>query len=182
SSYSYSKIKAVSSAMVFLYDWMLMLPVELDVVWSKKLRPLDILYIIQRYMPFVDTIGILFVGKDDVELYGTNRTKNVSYLVYHQWMQVLGLLLIYLCEAIVILAMRTWALWEKDIRLTVGLPIFFVGCWVPCLYTMHLFLSSQTYIPSPVPQVGCVIVAAESTFFLVWVILMVYEAGKLMYV
>ncbi|KAF9070432.1 hypothetical protein BDP27DRAFT_1419897 [Rhodocollybia butyracea] len=56
----------VSGVVLFLYDWMLMLPVELDVVWSKKLRPLDVLYIIQRYMPFFDTIGVLFVGKDNV--------------------------------------------------------------------------------------------------------------------
>ncbi|KAF9067016.1 hypothetical protein BDP27DRAFT_1423302 [Rhodocollybia butyracea] len=55
----------VSCAVLFLYDWILMLPVELDVVWTKKLRPMNVLYIIQRYMPFVDTIGIQFAGKDD---------------------------------------------------------------------------------------------------------------------
>ncbi|KAF9067034.1 hypothetical protein BDP27DRAFT_1267968, partial [Rhodocollybia butyracea] len=48
----------VSSAALFLYDWMLTLPVELDVVWSEKLRPLNVLYIIQRYMPFIDTVGL----------------------------------------------------------------------------------------------------------------------------
>ncbi|KAF9070484.1 hypothetical protein BDP27DRAFT_1402001 [Rhodocollybia butyracea] len=117
----------ISSGALFLYDWMLMLPVELDVVWSKKLRPLDVLYIIQRYMPFVDTIGILFVGKDDVELCGTYKTKYMSYPFYHQWMN---------CPD----------------------------------------RSSRTFIPSPVPQVGCVILGTDSMFFLVWVILMVYEA------
>jgi hypothetical protein len=60
------KLKTVSSSVLFLYDWILMLSVELDVVWSEKLRPLNMLYIIQRYMPFVDTIGIISVGKDDV--------------------------------------------------------------------------------------------------------------------
>jgi hypothetical protein len=45
---------------------MLLLPVELEVIWAEKLRPLNVLYIIQRYMPFVDSVGILFVGKDDV--------------------------------------------------------------------------------------------------------------------
>ena len=45
---------------------MLTLPVELDVVWSEKLRPLrllNVLYVIQRCMPFVDTIGIILAGK-----------------------------------------------------------------------------------------------------------------------
>ncbi|KAF9067021.1 hypothetical protein BDP27DRAFT_1449361 [Rhodocollybia butyracea] len=55
----------VSSIVLFLYDWILMLPVELDVVWSEKLRPLNVLYIIQRYMPFLDTVAsIIFAGKD----------------------------------------------------------------------------------------------------------------------
>ncbi|KAF9067017.1 hypothetical protein BDP27DRAFT_1365238 [Rhodocollybia butyracea] len=40
--------------------------------------------------------------------------------------------------------MRTWALWEKDIRLTIGLTIFFVGCWVPVFYIGHQFINSQT--------------------------------------
>ncbi|KAF9067012.1 hypothetical protein BDP27DRAFT_1296743, partial [Rhodocollybia butyracea] len=150
----------VSSTVLFLYDWMIMLPLELDVVWSKKLRPLDVIYIIQRYMPFFDTIGILFVVDfmEPIE----PKTCHILYSI-SGWMYTIG---IALTE--VILTMRTWALWGKDIRLTVGLSIFFVGCWVPGFYITHLFLNSQTYIPSPLPQIGCVTLGAESTFFLVW--------------
>ncbi|KAJ3818840.1 hypothetical protein F5880DRAFT_1183265 [Lentinula raphanica] len=54
---------SVSSAVVFLYDWIDMLPEEIEFVWtSNLLRPFNVLYMIQRYMPFIDTIGILFVG------------------------------------------------------------------------------------------------------------------------
>ncbi|KAF9067022.1 hypothetical protein BDP27DRAFT_946249 [Rhodocollybia butyracea] len=80
----------------------------------------------------------------------------------------------------VILAMRTWALWEKDTRLTIDLTIFFVGCWVPNFYIIHLFLDSEIYIqvPSPLPQIGCVMLSSPgvSILFLCYVILIVYEA------
>ncbi|KAF9067005.1 hypothetical protein BDP27DRAFT_1267942 [Rhodocollybia butyracea] len=146
-----------------------MLPVELDVVWSDELRPLNVLYIIQRYMPFVDTIGILFTVA-----FAKPMEPNTCRILYNTsgWMYITG---IALTE--VVLTMRTWALWGKDIRLTVGLTIFFVVCWVPIFYVIHLFLNTQTYIPSPFPQVvGCAILGGESIVFLVWVILMVYEA------
>ncbi|KAF9070516.1 hypothetical protein BDP27DRAFT_1292502 [Rhodocollybia butyracea] len=158
----------VSGAMLFLYDWMLMLPVELDVVWSKKLRPLDVLYIIQRYMPLVDTIGLIFV------VYFVEPLEpNMCHILYNigGWMYLTGMIL-----TDVILMMRTWALWGKDIRLTIGLPIFFVGCCVPIFYITYLYLNSQISIPSPVPHVGCAILGTESMYFLVWVILMVLEA------
>jgi hypothetical protein len=51
---------------LFLYDWILTLPVELDVVWSEKLQPLNVLYFIQRYMPLIDMISVLVAGKEDV--------------------------------------------------------------------------------------------------------------------
>ncbi|KAF9071381.1 hypothetical protein BDP27DRAFT_1219266, partial [Rhodocollybia butyracea] len=157
----------VSGAVLFLYDWMLMLPMELDVVWSEKLRPLNVLYIIQRYMPFVDTIGILFAGKDNK--------------VFVESISVLSPCSGLLCETIVILTMRTWALWDKDIRLTVGLTIFFVGCWVPGFYIIQQWIDSQIYIPSPLPQIGCMTLGGGSILFLFWAILMVYKAGELMY-
>ncbi|KAJ3808594.1 hypothetical protein F5876DRAFT_22315, partial [Lentinula aff. lateritia] len=48
----------VSSIVLFLYDWILMLPIEIKFVWNTKLRPLNVLYILQRYMPFIDTIAL----------------------------------------------------------------------------------------------------------------------------
>ncbi|KAF9070515.1 hypothetical protein BDP27DRAFT_1220566 [Rhodocollybia butyracea] len=168
-----TKIKTVSSAALFLYDWMLLLPVELEVVWSEKLRPLNVLYIIQRYMPFVDTIGLLF-AVDFVQPIEPNTCRTLYNTA--AWMYLTG---IALTE--VVLTMRTCALWGKDIRLIVGLTIFFLGCWVPDSYIVHLFLDSQTYIPSPIPRIGCLIVGGKPILFVGWVIFMVYEASELIF-
>ncbi|KAF9067015.1 hypothetical protein BDP27DRAFT_1404082 [Rhodocollybia butyracea] len=146
-----------------------MLPVELDVVWSKKLQPLNVLYIVQRYMPFVDTVAILFTVS-----FANPIDPNTCRILYTTsgWMYIIG---IALTE--VVLTIRTWAFWRNDIRMTIGLVIFFLGCWAPNLYIMHLYLQSQAYSPSPLPEIGCVILGGKSILFLCWVILMVYEAG-----
>ncbi|KAJ3776016.1 hypothetical protein FB446DRAFT_722830, partial [Lentinula raphanica] len=41
-----------------------MLPEEIQFVWTKKrrLRPFDILYLAQRYMPFIDTVLITSIA------------------------------------------------------------------------------------------------------------------------
>ncbi|KAJ4474506.1 hypothetical protein J3R30DRAFT_3684624 [Lentinula aciculospora] len=52
----------VSCTALFLYDWILMLPVEIEFVWTANLLvPSNVLYIIQRYMPFVDTIASPYI-------------------------------------------------------------------------------------------------------------------------
>ncbi|KAJ3887899.1 hypothetical protein GG344DRAFT_68431 [Lentinula edodes] len=76
-----------------------------------------------------------------------------------------------------LLTARTWALWGKDIRLTIGLPVFFLCCWVPNFYIIHRFLRSQTFLPSPLPQeIGCVILGGQPVLYLCWVLLTIYEA------
>jgi hypothetical protein len=42
----------------------------------------------------------------------------------------------------VILTIRVWAVWGRDRRLTIGLPIFFAMCFVPCIALMVIFLKS----------------------------------------
>jgi len=162
----------VASTVLLVYDWMLMFPAELEVVWSAKLRPLNVIYIIQRYLPFVDTIGVLYVV-----VFAKPIDPDTCRTLYDLsgWMYIIG---IALTE--VILTMRTWALWGQNIKLTIGLPIFFLCCWVPNFYIMQRFLDTQTYMPSPFPnQVGCVILGGQPVLFLCWIILMIYEAGIL---
>ena len=43
---------------------------------------------------------------------------------------------------LVILTLRTWGVWNRDRRLTIGLPIFFIACWVPMAIFIAIFLNS----------------------------------------
>ena len=43
---------------------------------------------------------------------------------------------------LVILTLRTWAVWSRDRRLSIGLPIFFVICYLPMAVIVVMFLRS----------------------------------------
>jgi hypothetical protein len=42
----------------------------------------------------------------------------------------------------VILTMRTWAVWNRDWRMAIGLLAFFAICWVPCIPVIILYNKS----------------------------------------
>ncbi|KAJ3785685.1 hypothetical protein GGU10DRAFT_332919 [Lentinula aff. detonsa] len=160
----------VSSTVILFYDWILLLPEEIEFIWSAKLlRPFNALYNIQRYMPFIDTVALLYIVSfaEQIDVEKCRVLYNIS-----GWMYIIG---ITLTE--VVLTMRIWALWGKDTRLSIGLPLFFLSCWVPNFYIFHKFLQTETYIPSPLPQIiGCAILGGQPILYLCWVILVVYEA------
>ncbi|KAJ3848342.1 hypothetical protein EV368DRAFT_49486 [Lentinula lateritia] len=52
----------VSSAALLVYDYCLTLDLECRLVWSKPYRWANILYLVQRYLPLLDTAILLTVG------------------------------------------------------------------------------------------------------------------------
>ncbi|KAF8200405.1 hypothetical protein BJ912DRAFT_1127411 [Pholiota molesta] len=50
----------VAACTFFIWDYILTLPLELDLVWRARWNPMKVLYIVQRYLPFVDTVGLVF--------------------------------------------------------------------------------------------------------------------------
>ncbi|KAJ3776014.1 hypothetical protein EV361DRAFT_872094 [Lentinula raphanica] len=140
-------LNTVSGVALFLYDWLILLPEEIQFVWTKEhgLRPFNILYIAQRYMPFIDTVAITSIGMD---LTGIALTE-------------------------IVLTIRTWVLWKKNIKLSFGLPLFYICCWIPILYALNRYLQSQTC---------CVYSGGQSILYLCWAFLTVYEIGIVYYI
>lgn len=100
----------------------------------------------------------------------------------------------------VILMIRTWAVWERDRRLAIALPIFFVLIWcaicisaarflssLECMYWHSLRTSCCVFkfinptvapIPQPLPP-SCFISERSSIRFVEWVLVMGFEACML---
>jgi hypothetical protein len=95
----------------------------------------------------------------------------------------------------VLLTVRTWAVWNRDWRLTIGLPIFFVICWVPAFGVTAMFIKSlackkdaifHCWFPSLMSSADLPITAEFQDCLAIgsrvpsisWMLLLVYEAGQ----
>lgn len=52
---------AVAGVAMFLYDYFLTIGMEVDLVWSSKWGFMKVLYLLQRYLPFVDAAILCFL-------------------------------------------------------------------------------------------------------------------------
>lgn len=53
----------VVGATMFLYDYLLTLGMEVDLVWSSKWTFMKVLYLAQRYLPFVDAVALCLLSE-----------------------------------------------------------------------------------------------------------------------
>ncbi|THU89334.1 hypothetical protein K435DRAFT_646512, partial [Dendrothele bispora CBS 962.96] len=52
----------VSSSTLLIYDYLLNVQEENELIWSSKWTWMKVLYIIQRYIPLGDTVILLWIG------------------------------------------------------------------------------------------------------------------------
>jgi len=79
-----------------------------------------------------------------------------------------------------ILMIRAWAVWERDRRLSIGLPIFFVAIWSTlCVYAAR-YMGSLKFIQLPNQTLpGCFVAGRSSIQFMEWALVMGFEGGIL---
>jgi hypothetical protein len=53
----------VVGSTMFLYDYLITLGMEVDLVWSSKWTFMKVLYFAQRYLPFVDAVALCFLSE-----------------------------------------------------------------------------------------------------------------------
>ncbi|KAF9046726.1 hypothetical protein BJ165DRAFT_1473892 [Panaeolus papilionaceus] len=158
---------------MFIYDWMLTLDMEVALVWKANWNVMKVLFIFQRYLPFIDTVALVILLK-----FGLGMDNATCKRVYAAsgYLMAIGTAISEL-----ILALRVWAVWHRDKRLTIFLPIFFAGIWVPIMYFMKVFLESLQFATLPqrlldLHDTQCFIVKADSMFYMVWLLLMIMDA------
>jgi len=78
----------------------------------------------------------------------------------------------------IMLTLRVWAVWNKDRRLTIVLPIFFLLCSAPIVKVKLMFVKSLAFMPLVSPAfIGCLIIKGSTILSVAWCLLLVYEAG-----
>ena len=51
---------------MFIWDYVLTFRMEVDLVWQTKWNFMKGLYLFQRYLPLIDTVGLIFYRQSDI--------------------------------------------------------------------------------------------------------------------
>lgn len=165
----------VISCCLTIYDWMLTLGREVELVWLSPWSPVKILFLVTRYTPFIELGFVVWpLATNDI----SPRACYVDYQ-WTAWTNITGILF-----AEVILMLRTWAVYDRRRSVGFFLAFWTIATWVPNLASVGIFLQSLKFGPLPAledaPGVGCHVVAGSSILFISWVMIIVSEAAALL--
>ncbi|CAA7269708.1 unnamed protein product [Cyclocybe aegerita] len=154
----------LAASIIFLWDYFLTLGLEVDHIWSSRWTIVKVLFLFQRYIPFID---IMVLGM--YMSFGENVSETRCTRVNYAW-KFLSIAGVVASEAI--LCFRVWAVWNRRTFMSFLLPALFAGSWVPAITLLAIFMKSIKYIYLRPPFLGCVVASADKSisfeFFLIW--------------
>jgi len=154
---------------MFIYDYFLTLPSEVNLVWPAPWNLMKVLFIVTRYLPFADVVVHLYYHLQS----RPTAAACLNTFIISSWLFYAGT-----ATSELILTLRTWAVWNRDWRLSIGLPIFFalyLGVNIPFILK---FLKSLKFMALPTPaMLGCVAIKGSHIVSICWTLLLVYEGG-----
>ncbi|CAA7263750.1 unnamed protein product [Cyclocybe aegerita] len=158
----------VAACALFVFDYLLTFGMEVQYVWLRPWTPMKVIYFLQCYLPFIDTVWL------EVQL---RFTESPSIKACTQLrIAAVSLMFVGLATSELILALRVWAVWNQSAIVTILLPILFAACWLPHIPILYFFLNSYKFaVPPPPPLFGCVAVAASEIVFVNWVLLLLWD-------
>ncbi|PPQ82885.1 hypothetical protein CVT24_007844 [Panaeolus cyanescens] len=162
----------VVAVVVFLWDYFLTFSAEVDLVWNSKWNTMKVLFLVQRYMPFADSVFLVLYLKFSNNM---DPLKCQQFTTACSFLMVIGTAL-----SEVILTLRVWAVWRRAKWLTIILPIGFAMFWVPNLVFIHIFGRSLKFITLPWEVTGaqCFLVGADRILYLAYVNLLVWDGDN----
>ncbi|TRM66656.1 hypothetical protein BD626DRAFT_162147 [Schizophyllum amplum] len=161
----------LASLTVLVYDTLDTLPDQINYVWTPPYSYGSLLYLVLRYFPFID--GIMAVNFFTLPTPTRCRTENriVTCII------VIGILL---SEGV--LALRTYALYNRSRWITYVLAGIWVCTVIPALAITGVELASLEYGPAPpslLPIYGCHFSHASPIIIGAYLLLVVSETAVL---
>ncbi|KAJ8090966.1 hypothetical protein PM082_024890 [Marasmius tenuissimus] len=159
-----------SAAILIIYDTFLNLDMEISLVWRSPWTAVKVLYLFQRYLPFIDGVGIL--------MYLQGLTDPVACFVTTKVLLWIGFIGILCSEAL--MSARVWAVWGRHKYITAGVGTLYIGCFIPAAFYLGKFIQGVIYPdPSfPIPnRQGCFAAGTNNLLYLSWTMLAVYDTA-----
>jgi len=126
----------IAAVTILLYDYLLMLDLEIAMIWRREWTYTTFIFILTRYIPFGYAY---FVISSQMGLGMDPRSCYVSYSAL-SWLILAGVTL-----AEVILAIRTWAVWRRNFRVGLLLIAMHVSNLIVSCIFLRRFMNGFTY-------------------------------------
>ncbi|TFK71030.1 hypothetical protein BDN72DRAFT_838270 [Pluteus cervinus] len=163
----------VASSTVYLYDLLLTLDLEVNLLWPSKWTLVKVVYLLQRYLPLVDTVILAMAWQfGDINPWTCKLLFRAS-----SWSLLVGMTL-----SEVILIRRTIAVWNNNRKLRITIFLFFLCCITPIYWMLGHYHDTLTYHLIQIPQIPglhCSAKGKSHLNFLCWTFLTVYDTGLL---
>ncbi|KIM80500.1 hypothetical protein PILCRDRAFT_534676 [Piloderma croceum F 1598] len=159
----------VASLSLWAYDYALTLNLERSLIWAAPWSVPTALFLLSRYLPLMGSISIVYFLFHQ----GTDAGTCLVLFQLGEWSFISSI-----GFAEIILAIRAWAIWERDRKLTIGLPILFVSMWTTiCIYAARFLKSVEFASRSITAQPsGCIVTSRSPIQFVIWVMMTGFEA------
>lgn len=153
----------VASVTVLVYDLLCTLDQEITYVWSNPWTLSSLLFFLNRYLPFFDTLLAL-----NLKFSRNSPEKCLSHFTAVTWLIVIGTLISEL-----ILMLRTYAIWER--KRSVRIILYFVAAivFLPAMVVTYFEVKSLRYVPTS--SRGCRLVHASPIILVAYVLLVLSE-------
>ncbi|KAF9444513.1 hypothetical protein P691DRAFT_763333 [Macrolepiota fuliginosa MF-IS2] len=142
------RIITLSAVTVLVLDLFLTLNMEVVCVWKAPWNAMKLLYLVVRYMPFIDvTTAVIFLFSYALPMHTCK-----GLYEFTSWMFCFGTIF-----TDVIFTLRTWVVWEKNKYIGFGLIVCCITAWLVVIVFNGLYLKTVVYTISPVPRLmGCI--------------------------
>ncbi|KXN80908.1 hypothetical protein AN958_06855 [Leucoagaricus sp. SymC.cos] len=141
-----------------------MLDLEVSQIWKSRWNVTKVLYLLARYLPFMDIPVLLY------HQFAPSPPLTICNATY----KYQACMSIELVE--VVLTVRTWAVWNKDWRLTFGLFTTLALTTAAEFYLVSVYLKSSHHNESPIPSlIGCFITTSSSKLAICFAIFMAFD-------
>ncbi|KAH7921316.1 hypothetical protein BV22DRAFT_1038785 [Leucogyrophana mollusca] len=152
---------------LLIYDWFLTFDDELTYIWNCPWNLIKVLYLITKYLPFIDT-AVMVVFRDFRR--GSSDETCRSALGFVVFMYAIGM-----STAELILMIRTWAIWGSGRRLAAALSIHAATSFAVVLWCTSKFVDSLTF-SSDSQFSGCFTTSASNISIADWTLFMFMES------
>ncbi|KAF9523004.1 hypothetical protein CPB83DRAFT_863575 [Crepidotus variabilis] len=155
----------LAALIILLYDYIITFEDEIELVWSKRFSFGTALFVITRYLPFIDMPILLALRKM------TNLTIHQcdSTFAATTTFQMIGI-----AVAELILVLRTIAIWRRNLYIAATLISLFTLSFAFCLYFTVVYTTTSVYTSER--DSPCVLISVNKIVFVDFIIIIFMES------